>query len=272
MRIGYYKKTVVSLFMVIAILFTLSAPAFASNSPYDKLIRKGFPSDYLDSLSNEMLNYLYDKIDTYDIKNVSTKTVYLSETETEFGVQQYADISSNSLSLHIVSAEICRKNTNIITGVCVGIDWSWLKGKPTIRMIDSIAVNWDSSLFYLSSEGFLSQDKWCLLGIDSWVISKAYNRPAESNQGGIGYYTKLTSDPNFRTAVGGDTLIILEPCSPMYSTSNPEHGTSINVNYVHNRSIVIPSFSFSKNGTAVAIDKHLASYSASATANFKYSK
>lgn len=215
---------------------------------------------------------LYDKIDTNDIKNISAKTVYLTESETGLGAQPYGDISPNSLSLSIVSGEICRKDTNIITGVLVLIEWVWLNGKPTMRKTDSISVNWDSSLFYLSSDGFCSQDKWRLVGIDSWVISKEYNRPAESNQGGIGYYTKLTSDPNFRTAVGGDTLIILEPCSPMYSTSNPEHETSINVNYVHNRSIVIPSFSFSKNGTAVAIDKHLASDSASATANFKYSK
>lgn len=183
-------------------------------------------------------------------------------------------ISSNSLSLSIVSAEIYRKDTNIITSVMVMvmIEWIWLNGKPTIRMTDSIAVNWDSSIFYLSSDGFFSQDKWRLLGIDSWAISNEYTRPAESNQGGIGYYTRLTSDPNFRTEVGGDTLIILEPNAPMYSVSNPPYGTSINVNYVHNRSLVIPTLSFSKTGTTVSIDTILLSDSASATSNFRYAR
>lgn len=183
-------------------------------------------------------------------------------------------ISSYSLSLSIVSAEIYRKDTNIITSVIVMvmIEWIWLNGKPTIRMTDSIAVNWDSSIFYLSSDGFFSQDKWRLLGIDSWAISNEYTRPAESNQGGIGYYTRLTSDPNFRTEVGGDTLIILEPNAPMYSVSNPSYGTSINVNYVHNRSLVIPTLSFSKTGTTVSIDTILLSDSASATSNFRYAR
>lgn len=254
-----------------ALLFTLTAPAFERTSPYDELLRKGFSSNYLDSLSPEMLMRLYDKIDNNDIKNISAKTVYLTESETGLGAQPYGDISPNSLSLSIVSGEICRKDTNIITGVLVLIEWVWLNGKPTMRKTDSISVNWDSSLFYLSSDGFCSQDKWRLVGIDSWVISKEYTGPAEANQGGIGCYTKLTSDPNFRTEVGGDTLIVLGLNAPMYSVSNPKYGTSINVNYVHNRSVVVPTLSFTKTGTTVGIKTIWMSDSTSATANFKYS-
>lgn len=267
------KKTIFSIFLVVALLFSFTAPAFASSSPYDELIRKGFSSDCLDSLSNEMMTRLYNAIGNNDIKNVSTKTVYLTVNETEIGMQPYyGDISTNSLSLTIDSAEICQKGTNRITGVLVLVEWIWHDGKPTIRKTDSIAVNWNSSIFYLASDGFYSQDKWRLLGIDSWAISKEYTRPAESIQGGIGYYTKLTSDPNFRTEVGGNTLIILEPTSPMYYVSDPPYGTSISVNYVHNRSLVIPTLSFSNTGTAIGIDTIFLSDSASATKSFKYTR
>lgn len=247
-------------------MFLLVLPVFASDSPYAMLKAKGLPADYLDSLSSEMLNTLYVQIGENNIAVVSNQNAVLYETNNE--ITTFGAISSNSMSLQCIVIEVYKKNTSVIDSIIIGVDWIWQNGKPFFRLTDALSVNWDGALFTLKEGAFLSQDKWRLTGIDVWAVSKEYTRPSVANQGGIGYHTKLTADPNFATDIGGSTTFVLLPRTTIYKGTNKV--TSINVNYVHNKNIILPTLSFTKAGIGVSVDPRWPSDEASSTANYYY--
>lgn len=264
------KKVVLSVLLVIVMCFTWFVPAFASTSPYEELQEKGFPAEYLDALTDDFLLKLCNELGDNDVDILSFEIQHLKETGSTTTVQPYGNISKDDMDLYVLAAAIYSSGTNKISGVLVTVNWEWKDGKPFFRLNDSISINWDSSVLYLASDGFYSRDKWRLTGInDGWVTTTEYTSPAVSNQGGVGYYTDLAYDANFNTDPGGDTMLILDPCSPMYRGSN--NGTSINVNYVHNKILLTPSLSFSKSGPSVNINGSIINDSASDTANIRYS-
>lgn len=261
-------KKAIGIVLTIIMVAMLTLPAFASDSPYMALKAKGLPVDYLDSLSTEMLNMLYEQIGENDVALVSRQVTVLNETNE--GITTYGAISSSSMTLECIVLEIFKQGTKTVGGVIVGIDWAWQNGKPVFRLTDALSVNWDASLFALQEGSFLSQDKWRLTGTDSWVVSKEYFRPTEANQGGVGYHTQLTKDSNFRTDMGGSTILVLLPTTTIYDGSSKV--TSINVNYIHNKNTIFSSFSFSKVGVGISINARWPSDGASDTANYYYSK
>lgn len=264
------KKVVLSVLLVVVMCFTWFVPAFASTSPYEELQKKGFPTEYLDALTDDFLLKLCNELGDNDVDILSFGIQHLKETSSTTTVQPYGNISDDDMDLYALAAAIYSKGTNKISGVLVTVSWEWKNAKPFFRLNDSISINWDSSVFYLSSNGFYSRDKWRLTGInDAWVTTAEYTNPALSNQGGVGYYTDLHYDSSFNTDPGGDTMLVLAPCSPMYRGSN--NGTSINVNYVHNKILLTPSLSFSKSGPSVNITSSIINDSTSRTANIAYS-
>lgn len=266
------KKAIISMLLTISILFLLVNPVFAISSPYDELKKKGIPTEYLDSLTDTMLYVILKQIGNNDLKNISISECFLKEdSANNTDLQPYTGISQDSMSLQILAADICPKGTTRVSKVLVTINWEWQKGRPSIRLNDPISVNWDSSIFSLESESFYSQDKVRLTGSgDYWGIIKEYTRPAESNQGSLGYYTKLTRDPNVSTDNGGGTIFILVPRFTIYSGQT--HVTDINVNYTHNKNLLIPTPGFSTSGPTISTTLLHLCDKASATYNYRYSK
>lgn len=261
-------KKIIAFLMMILIIASSTMYANAESNYYDALIQRGYSQEYLDTLTDNFIHKLYVATDGCYISQMSTETVELKNENSN--IETYGTISPNSMKLSITTTEVCKKDTNKVALLFVVIEWEWFDGKPVIRLNDPITVNWDSNLFYLMEDGFISEDTWALKGVDYWVVSETYMAPAEANQGGIGYYTALTKDPNFSTCVGGHTLIILEPCFEMYSGN--KNGTSINVNYTHNRTIIVPTPSFSKEGTSVGVATLLLCDKISATTNYRFNK
>lgn len=269
-------KTAVSIFMVLVLISMTTVCSFAADSPYQSLLKKGFSADYLDSLSDEMILRIYNAIGDNEIGEITLETVYL--TENGDAIQPRGPISESTLSFNCLMAPVNDKGSDIITFVLVSVYWEWAKGKPTVRRTDSIAVNWDSDLFYLDKENsFVSQDFFKNEGDSGWTIENEYGRPAEAVQGGLGYHTRLYSANegiagsllyDYR---GGGTLILLTPTELMYK--GDKYGTSINANYAHNRNLVSGAIGFVIDGVSVSINvPSLLADTTSATGSMKYLK
>ncbi len=236
---------------------------FALRDIDNELINIGIPEEYIQSLSYDAKSDLYNVLLGYTLQSVDVETVYLNEQPTTRG-----SISSSTLQLKALSGTICRKNTNIVTGVLVTLTWDWAYNRPYIRRTDSISVNWDQTLFYCGEDSFYARDLAKDIDDDDWTTMREYVSPATSSQGGIGFYTVLNGSANY---VSGSCLLILTPTGSL--VTGDDYGTSINVNYVHNRKLTNSAIGFSVLNGTVNIDVSGSFYDeASATTSVRFSK
>lgn len=242
-------KSCVSVLMLIVLLFVSIVPAFAVESPYDILLEKGVPVELLDSLTDDIILKIYNEIGTKSISSVTSKTVYLTEKNGD--IQPAGEISESSLYLEISGIKLT--DSGKLTGVVFILVWEWAPDKPVFRQTDSITVNWDASVFNYKGDSFCSVSLYRYThSPQEWQVFREYTRPAESNQGGLGFYSPLAGDlPNYSISNSGLAIFALNMNSP--EKDKDTRSTSINVNYVHNRSIVIPSLSFTKTGLSVSV-------------------
>ncbi len=126
-------------------------------------------------------------------------------------------------------------------------NYEWTPGRPTIAKKDAIAINWDSNIWSYSS--FTHTDY-----SDRKTPYYTYTSPAETNQGGIGYFAHL--DPEGSHLIGDTTITLLPAKTPLYPASSGEsHFTSaINANYVHDRNLLPLGLSFSYKGMGISIN------------------
>lgn len=145
-----------------------------------------------------------------------------------------------------------------------------------MRKTDSITVNWDPSLFFYATDSFYSEDYGRIIqSPEDWICTKTYNAPAELNQGGIGFYTSLSADlPTYDVANSGQAIFLLSPINQTSMIRGTDYGTSINVNYVHNRALILESFGFTKGAFSVNVSSIAFggnSASLASAANYYYS-
>lgn len=258
-------KKVSSVVLAVIIILLNIVPTFAIESPDDLLLKYGYSQSFLDSVSPEMITNMLDKINyNEEITNIYSKTVYLYENN----IQTRGAIPESSLPLEITAAEICKKDTNIITRVLVAISWDWAGVKPFQRWQDAITVNWDANLFVFSEDSFLSQDYAKGNEEDEWIIEREYTRASHHAQGGLGFYTQLSASL-LRTA--GAAIFLLEPKKSMIMGS--DEITEINVNYVHDRKFLVPlNIGFTTVGFNVSFNISGNAYDEAAdSVNFEYS-
>lgn len=230
----------------------------AIETDYDFLLNHGFSKDFLDSLTDEMLSEMRTSIGNDEVVSINTETVYLSE-DTSANPQARGTISEDSLELNISATTICKQNTSTITSVLAIVTWEWALNKPFAKKEDAISVNWNADVFYFYSNSFYSVDLFKSYETAEWNILNEYTSPLELNQGGLGFLTEIASTASpIPMYVGGQALFFLNPTEPMYVGNT--HGTGINVNYVHNRSILPMSISFVYEGFGIEIDPSREAY------------
>lgn len=253
------------------LLFVSVVPCFAVESPYEALLKKGFSADFLNSLPEPIILSLYNKIGDNVVGEFQTNTVYL--TEHVNGVQTYGSISENTLKMESNMIPVTKNYSDTILYVIAMFNWEWEMGKPHLRKTDGITINWDANLFYLADEtDFESHDTFKKAG-GNWVVGNEYNRPSEGAQGGVGYYTTLYPKENYNVFydyVGGYTMISLMTTSTLKMGTT--YGTSMNVNYLHNTSIIPGGISFPVKGVSVGIESEHSSDKALSIASMRYSK
>lgn len=211
---------------------SLSVPAFAlTETNTDKisyLNRSGFPIELLEILRSEDLNELYLGVKNGTILYGGTATQKLSETGSIVPYAQ-GDIDYLNVGItHTFNMDVTEDGTAKIESVGIYVNYEWTNGRPAIAKTDTIAVNWDASLFYatgFSAESAAFLEEGGYVEIDSW------SNPTELTQGGLGYLAELSYGWGAVESHVGYANFDLKPRSPMYYGNT--YNTTVNLQYIH---------------------------------------
>lgn len=220
------RKTIATILCII-MLFLCASPSFAFNkseSNYDILLNKGYPTEYLNSLNEDFMGKMVEQIGDNCVLDIDFQTATLTENSSV----ARGNIDPTDMDLQIVSSPIYQINNKKINGVMVTITWEWAAYKPLYRGEDLVTANWTYSSFRYDPDTFFAQDYYKSNENDEWTVLNEYTEVAESNDGGLGNFTDLEE---FKKYVGGGILFFLEPKFDMYRGN--DRGETINVNYVH---------------------------------------
>ena len=249
-------KKLISLALALAMVFALSIPAIAAHdsTPSTQIMvsllrEKGFSDDFLDRRTDIQLRELYERCKNNEVVFGGSEISYL-KINSNGGVSPTGIIPDYDMILEIsplydVGSD--RYGNNTYEKCWVYVYYEWTPGRPTIAKKDAIAINWDSNIWSYSS--FTHTDY-----SDRKTPYYTYTSPAETNQGGIGYFAHL--DPEGSHLIGDTTITLLPAKTPLYPASSGEsHFTSaINANYVHDRNLLPLGLSFSYKGMGISIN------------------
>lgn len=233
----FYMKRIFKGLISFILCFSLTVPAFAlTENEADKisyLNDKGFPIELLEILRPEKLNELYIGVKDGTILYGGTSTKKLSE-EGDIVPYRQGDIDYLNVGItHTFNMDVRDDGTAKINSVEMYVHYEWPNGKQAaINKTDTIAVNWDSSLFYatgFSAESGVFLEKGGYVELDSW------SSPAELTQGGLGYLAELHYGQGAVESRVGYANFDLKARSPMYyaGTYGETYNTSVNLQYVH---------------------------------------
>lgn len=262
-------KSLTACILAIAMVWLLLIPSFAAKTQYQRLIEYGYPKEYVDSLSDEMISQICNIIGNDTIIKVEETEAILNETG---DIDTCGAIPQSYMNFKGYAGTICKKGTNIITGVLVSVSWEWIGSKPTVRKQDAIAINWDSSVFNYVADSFYAQSFYKQSGTSNWLQYKEWTNLSEAVQGGVGFFTQLAYSTQHVYNNKGAAAFVIQPNSSMIEGS--AYSSSINYNYVHDRTpLVNGSIGFGIQGASVSIKaSSLTSDSTATTANVSYSR
>lgn len=268
-------KSILCICLIFMLLFSMTVPCFATQSDYDFLLNCGFSETFLNSLTDDMLARMCHAIGEDTVVSVKNSCDYIYKSNNTSSSRISIMLKEEIFKLEMEHAIICKKDTNIITGVLVGVGWEWFDSEPVVQKIDTVAINWDGSVFDYSPDTFYLQELYRFThSPEDWVIGSEYTVPAEVTQGGLGFYTTLFADtPTHSVSNKGACLFLLDPKSTIYDNGeNNTESISVNTNYVHNANVFVPKINLDVSGESVGIEEVLISEHASASEIIEYSK
>lgn len=270
------KKTISLLLVIVLIVgttpFTL-ATNVSTEEMTDYLLEKGFPEVYLDTLIEQQIESLYNMSLGDNVYFGGIETVVLDSNDSLVR----GNISSSQLSYTVAFVLVTQwmGNEQYITELRVKVSYDWLT-LPIIRGTDSIAVNWDSSIFTYDG-GFSSYNYARALSTGNWITHGSWTAPSTLNQGGLGIYAYLDYAESVLgqtvQAVGlkGETNFRLVPKITWSLGFFPgSNVTSVNAEYTHNKNPLGGSLSFSYSGFQVTIGGGVLTDSIAAYNNLYY--
>lgn len=259
------NQKIIAIIMSIIMMFSIAIQSFAvetSTDYYEILLNYGYPTDYLDKLTPEVMQEMVELIGNNSVSNVEIKEITFNNTNTN----ARANIDAENLTLQISTTTISPKDTDKISSVMVGVAWEWAKQNPYYRGKDAISVNWDSNIFSFNEGSFYAYDSYKSKEADDWEIFKEYATLSAANQGGIGHWTNLKAFKNF---VGGAMIFLLDPTSPM--KSGAKYNTTVNVEYAHAK-LPLTGLSFSYGTVGVGVEWENSCSTMAATSTIKFSR
>lgn len=265
----------VCLFMAMP-LINASALELTVEDMKENLVEKGLPEEYLQKLSDTHIKSLYEDGCQY-ILEYEEETAYLSEFDEEAddtnpGIVPYGHIDETMFKLKISKTTI-KESNNLVRKVNLVVNYEWVKN-PMNTKTDGITVNWDNSVFAYLGDSFYSYDEILVDGEYRKRVNEC-TAPDLAQQGGIGYSAEIGMYVGPYMSAGwarGTASFYIIPTSNIYekTSSTSTHVTSINVNYVHDKTPIFGSISFSVAGVGVTINAPVFNDSLSRTLNFYY--
>lgn len=268
-------KSLLACVLVCILLCATVFPAFASESPYLFLLNCGYPKEYLDGLSDEMILKMRNIIGDNTIVSVTKESAILYENINN--IQPYGSLEESDMIFNVYCSEICQKGTDNITRVLISIEWEWKGNKPLVRKQDAISVNWDNSIFNYVEDSFYAQCFMRASSANEWTCFKELTTLSASSQGGVGFYNSFAYSSGHNYFNRGTAILLIQPNNAMKTKTgdtNKDVSTGINFEYVHDRlPLISGSVSFSYNGVGIGIQYNgLAADSVAKTKNFYFSR
>jgi len=232
---------------------------------------KGLPDYYLDTLPDSEIDMLYEYSFNYSFDYFAS-TITMNESN-EYEVQPFGHIKDDMFNLKTEYRTI-KENNNEISWIDVRISYEWVK-VPTHKKTDGVSINWDSNLFALKGNSFYAFDE---ISVEKfyWKKHTEHYAPDLAEQGGIGYTAQLGVHLPSGTPIYGMRGEAKFTLLPRYTIKQENSYTpnvkvtSFNVNYVHDRTPLFGSISFSVAGVGVAINAPTFNDYSSKTNNYYY--
>ena len=249
-------KLTVAIIISIIIMFSTLTTAFCANTNdenYAILLEHGFKEDYLDGLTDSMINKMATQIkkasdpeyiSDYDfllslgvpeefIKNLSETALNklkssLKDKEIAKLDYKQAETVTSDITVKKLSVQLIDKSDSTVIGETVCVYWEWPVNKPLIRTEDFISASWNKDVFCYDADSFYAEDYRRNTTNESWSVSNSYYELARSSLDSIGNWTKLYTT---KKQVGGFMIFNLTPTQPINSST--DYDRDIHIEYSH---------------------------------------
>lgn len=256
---GAVATTMMAVSVLGGTCLTASASEISIDEMREHLISVQFSERYVNTVSEEKVQYLYGLTQKYYISHVERKTCYLTESN-ENEIMPMGSISTKYLSFTITLYHITAERMNpILLHTLVSVEYDWVT-LPAYKLTDAIIVNWDSNVYTYRSDSFGSYDYveiYSSYNGETYTYETCLERPTAITQGGLGYDVCLRDHGPAQTKLYGCADFELLPTkSPMYIEKNLSaqyfSTTSINVQYAHNWKSFSTGVGFTMTGPSIS--------------------
>ena len=264
-------KKFLSILLVFSIMVTMIIPSLAATTISTQaahLQELGFSQEFLESITDEDVNYLYEKSQAYTLRYEGETSAFLYTDD----VSTSGTIPRADMKLNVYPISTLNRDGYTYKEIDIYITYDWTTGHPAMRREDGVSVNWDASLFYTSESTFKSTDRAYF--IDTLIDSKTTPDASALAQGGLGYNINFPrvgmgeDDLQLKYTFSGTASFTLYPTDTMYAGNNK--GTSINVEYCHSKTPIAGSVQFGYKGVSVSISPPLMYDSVASNCVIKY--
>lgn len=222
-RIGV---VLLSIIMLSAVFGFAAGAAEDRSESYNQLAAMGLSTDFLDCITENMMNKIISIIGENEIADIS----YQGDGHPS----NYSDNKDNLITKD-VNIVLRDKATGKISGNCICVYWAWQNGKPIIKQKDHIKISWSNSKLVFDGESFYAEDYQAKNGDIN--VSNTYTSTSLSDVQiarddilpDVGYFADLK---HFGGQNSGCAVFNLLPAEPM--DGNEEVKNNIYVEYMHN--------------------------------------
>ena len=249
-------NTLLSLLLCLFIFFSTFSTAFALSTDsenYKILIEQGFTEDYLNKLTDSMINKMAEKVkDATDpdyisdyeylllvgipeefLKGLPEGTLskirdYISDgnvSDISFSAQKAA---SSDAVIKTLSLQLTDNDKEAILSETVCIYWEHEVNKPINRNEDFIKVSWNGEIFCYDADTFYAEDYRRNNPEEIWKVSDSYSELATISLDSIGHWTRLYT---LKKQVGGFMIFKLLPTHPIDADADCDSSISADYSY-----------------------------------------
>lgn len=250
-------KAFIGIIICVFIVFSVSAVSYAVNiesESYKILLEHGFTEDYINSLTDTMIDKMAETIkkesdpeyvNDYDyLLSLGIPEAFIKEL-TESSLKQIrmtlegskvnsldyeseATVRDSGLPVKTLSLQLTDESGKSVTGETVCVYWEWPVNNPLIRAEDYISASWSKDVFCYDTDTFYAEDYRRNSTDEAWAVSDSYSSLARSSLNSIGHWTKLYT---VKKQVGGFMIFSLLPTHPI--DSEEDYDRNVDITYTH---------------------------------------
>ncbi len=250
-------KTITTVIICIIIVFTSSAVSYAANAEsenYKILIEHGFTEDYINSLTDTMIDKMaetikkesdpeyvtdYDWLVSLDLpedfinslSESSLKKIRVALGDSKLSSIDYntgSEANNSDVIVKKLSVQLTDKKDGSVASETVCIYWEWRINKPLVREEDYIEANWNKDIFCYNADSFYAEDYKRNNTGDKWTVSENYTELSRVSLNNLGHWAKIYGS---KKQVGGFMIFSLLPTHPI--DTKTDYDRDVDIIYTH---------------------------------------